>query len=197
MRAALLEETGKPLVVRDDVTIADPRPGHVRVRVKHCGICHSDLSLVDGVFPTPMPIILGHEAAGVVEAVGADVDGLAVGDPVVLTPVAPCGTCYWCVRGEPGCCLNASMIATNTFRDGSTGLSRGDQMVFRGVGVAGFAEHVVTPATGAVKIPRGVPLDVAGVIGCAVQTGVGAVLNTARGEAGATLLVIGHGGHGV
>jgi Zn-dependent alcohol dehydrogenase len=75
MRAALLEEAGKPLVVRDDVTIADPRPGHVRVRVSHCGICHSDLSLVDGVFPTATPIILGHEAAGVVDAVGADVDG--------------------------------------------------------------------------------------------------------------------------
>ena len=67
----------------------------------------------------------------------------------MLTPVAPCGTCYWCVRGEPGVCLNASMIATNTFRDGSTGLARGDQMVYRGVGVGGFAEHVVTPATGA------------------------------------------------
>ena len=197
MRAALLEEAGKPLVVRDDVTIADPRPGHVRVRVSHCGICHSDLSLVDGVFPTATPIILGHEAAGVVDAVGADVDGLAIGDPVVLTPVAPCGTCYWCVRGEPGVCLNASMIATNTFRDGSTGLARGDQMVFRGVGVGGFAEHVVTPATGAVKIPRGVPLDVACVIGCAVQTGVGAVLNTARVEPGASVLVLGLGGIGL
>jgi S-(hydroxymethyl)glutathione dehydrogenase / alcohol dehydrogenase len=197
MRAALLEEAGKPLVVRDDVTIANPLPGHVRVRVSHCGICHSDLSLVDGVFPTATPIILGHEAAGVVDAVGPDVDGLEPGDPVVLTPVAPCGTCYWCVRGEPGCCLNASMIATNTFRDGSTGLSRGDQMVFRGVGVGGFAEYVVTPATGAVKIPRGVPLDVACVIGCAVQTGVGAVLNTARVEPGASVLVLGLGGIGL
>ena len=197
MRAAILEEPGKPLVVRDDVSIADPRPGHVRVRVRHCGICHSDLSLVDGVFPAPTPIVLGHEAAGVVDAVGADVEGLAPGDHVVLTPVAPCGDCYWCVRGEPGVCVNASMISTNTFRDGTTGLSRGDDVVFRGVGLGGFAEYALVPASGAIKIAEDVPLDVACVIGCAVQTGVGAVLNTARVEAGASVLVMGLGGIGL
>jgi Zn-dependent alcohol dehydrogenase len=197
MRAAVLEEAGKPLVVRDDVTIADPRPGHVRVRVRHCGICHSDLSLADGVFPSPTPIVLGHEAAGVVDAVGSDVEGLAPGDPVVLTPVAPCGTCYWCVRGEPGVCVNATMIATNTFRDGTTGLSRGGEVVFRGIGLAGFAEYAVVPASGAIKVGADVPLDVACVIGCAVQTGVGAVLNTARVEPGASVLVIGLGGIGL
>jgi Zn-dependent alcohol dehydrogenase len=197
MRAAILEESGKPLVVRDDVSIADPRPGHVRVRVRHCGICHSDLSLVDGVFPTPTPIVLGHEAAGVVDAVGPDVEGLAPGDHVVLTPVAPCGACYWCVRGEPGVCVNASMITTNTFRDGTTGLSRGGDVVFRGVGLGGFAEYALVPASGAIKIAKDVPLDVACVIGCAVQTGVGAVLNTARVEAGASVLVMGLGGIGL
>jgi Zn-dependent alcohol dehydrogenase len=197
MRAAILEESGKPLVVRDDVSIADPRPGHVRVRVRHCGICHSDLSLVDGVFPTPTPIVLGHEAAGVVDAVGPDVEGLAHGDHVVLTPVAPCGACYWCVRGEPGVCVNASMITTNTFRDGTTGLSRGGDVVFRGVGLGGFAEYALVPASGAIKIAKDVPLDVACVIGCAVQTGVGAVLNTARVEAGASVLVMGLGGIGL
>jgi S-(hydroxymethyl)glutathione dehydrogenase / alcohol dehydrogenase len=197
MRAALLEEAGRPLVVRDDVAIADPGPGHLRVRVRHCGICHSDLSLADGVFPTPTPIVLGHEAAGVVDAVGPDVSGLAPGDPVVLTPIAPCGACYWCVRGEPGVCVNASMIATNTFRDGTTGLSRDGQTIFRGVGLGGFAEYALVPATGAIKIPAGVPLDVACVIGCAVQTGVGAVLNTARVEPGASVLVMGLDGIGL
>ena len=197
MRAAVLEAAGKPLVVRDDVTIADPRPGHVRVRIRHCGICHSDLSLVDGVFPAPTPIVLGHEAAGVVDAVGSDVEHLAPGDPVVLTPVAPCGACYWCVRGEPGVCVNASMIATNTFRDGTTGLARGGEVVFRGVGLGGFAEYAVVPASGAIKVGADVPLDVASVIGCAVQTGVGAVLNTARVEPGASVLVIGLGGIGL
>ena len=194
MKAALLEAAGHPLRVRE-ITIAPPGPGHVRVR--HCGVCHSDLSIVDGTFPSPLPIVLGHEAAGVVDAVGAGVHHLTVGDHVVLTPCPPCGTCYWCVRGEPTVCVNASGIQTNTFPDGSTGLALNGQVVYRGVGLGAFAEYVVTPATGAVKIPADVPLDVACVIGCAVQTGVGAVLNTARVEEGATVLVMGLGGIGL
>jgi S-(hydroxymethyl)glutathione dehydrogenase / alcohol dehydrogenase len=197
MRAALLEAAGEPLVVCDNVTIADPGPGQVRVRVRHCGVCHSDLSIADGVFPSPTPIILGHEAAGVVESVGPQVSGLAPGDPVVLTPVPPCGTCYWCVRGEPGVCVNASMITSNTFHDGSTGIARGDETVFRGVGLGAFAEYVLAPAAGAVKVGPDVPLDVACVIGCAVQTGVGAALNTAGVEPGASVLVMGLGGVGL
>jgi Zn-dependent alcohol dehydrogenase len=197
VRAAVLEEAAKPLVVRDDVEIADPRPGQVRVRVTHCGVCHSDLSLADGVFPAATPIVLGHEAAGIVDAVGSDVQGLAAGDHVVLTPLPPCGTCYWCVRGEPGVCVNAQNIATNTFPDGSTGLSRHGDVVYRGVGLGGFGEYVLTTATGAVRVDPDVPLDVVCVIGCAVQTGVGAALNTARVEPGATVLVMGLGGVGL
>jgi Zn-dependent alcohol dehydrogenase len=197
MRAAVLEEAGKPLVIHDDVDIEEPGVGHVRVRVKHCGICHSDLSMVDGVFPSPMPVILGHEAAGVVDVVGPGVEDLVAGDHVVLTPAPPCGTCYWCVRGEPGVCVNAIGIQTSTLRDGRTGLSRRGAIVYRGVGLGAFAEHVLTPTTGAIKIPTEVPLDVACVIGCAVQTGVGAVLNTARVEEGATVLVMGLGGVGL
>ena len=100
MRAALLETPGQPLAVVDDVEIEEPRAGQVRVKVAHCGICHSDLPIVDGSFPAPTPIVLGHEAAGVVDAVGPGVTNLVPGDPVVLTPCPPCGTCYWCVRGE-------------------------------------------------------------------------------------------------
>ena len=151
MRAAVLEEAAKPFVIRDDLDVAAPRTGQVRVRVTHCGICHSDLSLADGVFPPPTPIVLGHEAAGVVDAVGPDV----------------------------------------------TGLARGGTVVYRGVGVGGFGEYALTTATGAVKIDADIPLEVACVIGCAVQTGVGAVLNTARVEAGATVLVMGLGGIGL
>jgi Zn-dependent alcohol dehydrogenase len=197
MRAAILEAPGEPLVVHDDVELADPRPGQVRVRVTHCGVCHSDLSVADGVFPSPTPIILGHEAAGVVDGVGADVGGLAPGDPVVLTPVPPCGTCYWCARGEPGVCVNVAMLQTASFHDGTTGLSHRGAVVYRGVGLAAFAEYVLVPATGAIRVPAGVPLEVACVIGCAVQTGVGAVLNTARVQAGATVLVMGLGGIGL
>jgi len=196
MKAALLETPGQPLRVRD-ITIADPGPGQVRVRVRHCSVCHSDLSIVDGTFPSPLPIVLGHEAAGEVDAIGPGVAHLGVGDHVVLTPCPPCGTCYWCVRGEPTVCVSASAIQTNTFPDGSTGLALGEQVVYRGVGLGAFAEYVVTSATGAVKISATVPLDVACVIGCAVQTGVGAVLNTARVEEGATVLVMGLGGIGL
>jgi len=191
MRAALLEAPGAPLRVCDDIEIAPPRAGQVRVRIAHCGVCHSDLSVVDGVFPAPLPIVLGHEAAGVVDAVGEGVDQLAPGDPVVLTPAPPCGRCYWCVRGEAALCADASGIVPNTVLDGSTGLSRGGAMVYRGIHVAACS------ASAAVKVPRDVPLEVACVIGCAVQTGVGAVLNTARVVEGATVLVMGLGGIGL
>lgn len=197
MKAALLEAAGRPLALVDDIEIEEPRAGQVRVRVAHCGICHSDLSIADGLFPAPLPIILGHEAAGVVDAVGPDVSGLSPGDRVVLTPCPPCGACYFCVRGEASVCVNSLGISTNTLPDGRTGLSRRGETVYRGVNLAAFAEYVVLAAQGAVRIPDGVPLDVACVIGCAVQTGVGAVLNTARVEEGASVLVMGLGGIGL
>ncbi len=197
MRAAVLEVVGEPLRLYDDVEIEEPRAGHVRIRVSNCGICHSDLSFVDGTFPGPLPIVLGHEAAGVVDSVGPHVEGLAPGDPVVLTPCPPCGTCAWCVRGEASVCVNSLGLQTSQFPDGRTGLSRGGERIYRGVNMSAFAEYVVLPATGAVKIPPDVPLEVACVIGCAVQTGVGAVLNTAQVEEGDTVLVMGLGGVGL
>ena len=197
MRAAILESAGKPLSVVSDVAIAAPGPGQVRVKVENCGVCHSDLSLVDGAFPGPVPIILGHEAAGVVDALGPSVRDLKIGDPVILTPCPPCGTCYFCVRGEASLCVDTIGLLTNAFPDGSTGLSRGEDRVYRGLNVAAFAQYVVTSERGAVRIDADVPLDVACVIGCAVQTGVGAVLNTAGVEEGATVLVMGLGGIGL
>lgn len=196
MKAAILERQGAPLVI-DEVDIVEPGHGQVRVNVHYCGLCHSDLSLIDGTFPTEVPIVLGHEAAGVVESVGPGVAGVAAGDHVILSPVPPCGTCYGCLRGEPGTCANVVGITTHALGDGSTGLSRRGQRVLRGVGVAAFAEQVVTPASGAVKVDAAVPLEIACVIGCAVQTGVGAVLNTAGVEEGATVLVMGLGGVGL
>jgi Zn-dependent alcohol dehydrogenase len=197
MRAAVFEKVGEPLVVANDVDVAEPGPGQVRVAVSHCGVCHSDLSVVNGSFPVEPPIVLGHEAAGTVESVGPGVRGLAPGDPVVLTPCPPCGRCYGCLRGEPGTCANTLALFANALPDGTTPLSRKGKPVKRGLGVAAFAEYVVTPETGAVRIPADVPLEVACVIGCAVQTGVGAVLNTARVEAGASVLVMGLGGIGI
>jgi S-(hydroxymethyl)glutathione dehydrogenase/alcohol dehydrogenase len=197
VRAALLEAPGEPLRLRDDVTVAAPRAGEVLVRVAACGVCHSDLSIADGTFPSPLPIVLGHEAAGVVQAVGPGVAGLAAGDHVVLTPCPPCGRCYWCLRAQPTLCVEARGIQTQTLADGTTGLARGGETVWRGLGLGAFAETVVLPATGAIPIPADVPLDVACVLGCAVQTGVGAVLNTAGVEEGATVLVMGLGGVGL
>jgi S-(hydroxymethyl)glutathione dehydrogenase/alcohol dehydrogenase len=197
MKAAILEGQGQPLAVREDVEIADPGPGYVRVKIAHCGVCHSDLSIVDGAIPAPVPNILGHEAAGVVDGVGPGVHGLTPGDKVVLSPCPPCGTCYWCVRAEPQLCVSTVGMLTNTFTDGTTGLSRGDETIYRGVNVGAFAEYVVIQESGAVKIPADVPLDIACVVGCAVQTGVGAVLNTAQVEEGATVLIMGLGGIGL
>jgi Zn-dependent alcohol dehydrogenase len=197
MRAAVLEAQREPLRIRDDVEIGKPGPGYVRVRVAHCGLCHSDLSCIDGSFPTPLPVVLGHEASGVVEAVGPEVLGLAPGDPVVLTPCPPCGRCAWCVRGQASLCERNRGLATGTLPDGTTPLSRGGRPVYRGLNLGALAECAIVPASGAVRIPEDMPLDLACVIGCAVQTGVGAVLNEARVEAGASVLVTGLGGVGL
>jgi Zn-dependent alcohol dehydrogenase len=160
-------------------------------------VCHSDLHFVDGSLPAAFPSILGHEAGGVVEGVGPGVTGLAEGDKVILTLRPPCGRCYWCVRGEYSICpVYASM--GGTLPDGGTRLAHQGRTVFRGgTFLAAFAEQAVVPATGAVKVPDDTPLDIASVLGCAVQTGVGAVLNTAGVEPGATVLVVGLGGIGI
>lgn len=197
MRAAVLESYGQPLIVVDDVEIEAPHEGEVQVRVEHCGVCHSDLSVVDGAFPAPLPTVLGHEAAGVVEQVGPGVTALALGDRVVLTPCPPCGQCYFCQRGEFSICVNSLGLISSTLPDGGTRLTRGAQQLFRGLAVGAFGELVTVQEAAAVKVADDVPLDVACVIGCAVQTGVGAVVNTAKVEPGATVLVTGLGGVGL
>lgn len=197
MRAALLENYGQPLQVVDDVDIEPPHEGEVQVRIAHCGVCHSDLSVVDGALPAPVPTVLGHEAAGVVEAVGPGVSSLAPGDRVVLTPCPPCGQCYYCHRGEYSICVNSLGLITSTLPDGGTRLSRNGQQLFRGLAIGGFGELATVQEAAAIKVPDDVPLDVACVIGCAVQTGVGAVINTAAVEPGATVLVTGLGGVGL
>lgn len=195
MRAALHVEKGRPLQLVDDVEIRDPRAGEVLVRVHACGLCHSDLTVMEAGMSTP--VVLGHEAAGVVEAVGAGVTSHQPGDKVVLTPCPPCGGCYWCVRGQFSLCRLAMGVMTGAFPDGSTGLSRRGEKVWRGLNVAAFAEYAVTQAPGAVVVPSETPLDVACVVGCAVQTGVGAVLNAAQVEEGATVFVTGLGAIGL
>jgi Zn-dependent alcohol dehydrogenase len=196
MRAALLEGVDDVRVV-EDVEIEKPLEGEVLVRVQHCGVCHSDLHFVDGSLPCAFPSILGHEAGGTVEALGAGVTGLAEGDKVILSLRPPCGRCYFCVRGQFSICPQYANM-TGTLPDGGTRLSHQGRTVSRaGVFLAAFAEQAVVPANGVVKVPDDTPLEIAAVIGCSVQTGVGAVLNTAKVEAGATVMVIGLGGIGI
>ena len=197
MRAALLREAAKPIEIRDDLELVEPRAGEVRVRVKYCGLCHSDLGFVTGKTPLMGPQVPGHEASGIVEALGPGVTHLQQGDHVVLTPAAPCGQCYYCQRQQANLCVNAMSILSGTLADGSTGISLQGETVYRGCGIGALAECVTLPATGAVKIDKDVPLDVACVIGCALQTGVGAVLNTAQMEPGASCIVLGLGGVGM
>src|SRR5688500_7280916 len=143
MKAAVFETLGQPLNV-EEITIREPGPGEVLVRVAHCGVCHSDLSVLDGSFPAPLPVVLGHEAAGVVEEVGPGVRSVAPGDNVVLTPLPSCGHCYFCVRRQPTLCAQYSAaLFTSTMPDGSTPLRRGEETVYRGLGTAAFAEYAV------------------------------------------------------
>lgn len=196
MRAAVLENVGQIKI--DDVDIEEPRSTEVLVKVSDCGVCHSDFGYIDGSFPGAFPVVLGHEAAGTVEAVGDAVTDLTPGDHVVLCPLPNCGRCYYCVRQQPTLCAKYSMsLYTATRPDGTSPLSRSGSTVYRGVGVGGWAEYTVVPQEAAIKVDDDVDLASACVIGCAVQTGVGAVLNTAKVEPGATVLVTGAGGIGV
>ena len=198
MRAALLIEPGQPLTVVDGVEVEPPRTGEVLVRVAACGVCHSDVHYLDGVLTVGLPAVLGHEAAGVVEEVGPGVEGLAPGDKVVLTMRPQCGRCYWCVRGEGQLCsLGDAAVVEGAYADGGTRLRWRGSPVYRGLVLAAFAERTVVPAAAAVKVPADTPLDVAAVLGCAVQTGVGAAVNTARVRPGDTVAVAGLGGVGI
>jgi Zn-dependent alcohol dehydrogenase len=196
VRAAVLEADGSLAVSR--IEVEEPREHEVLVRVTDCGVCHSDLSLIDGDLPTERPVVLGHEAAGVVEAVGPGVTAVRVGDPVVITPLPSCGRCALCLRGNPTLCLvHSSGLYTATRDDGTTPLGRDGAPVLRGLGVGGWSERVVVPAIAVVKVGDDTDLAEACVIGCAVQTGVGAVINTAGVEPGATVAVLGAGGIGI
>lgn len=198
MRAAILEKQGQPIQIVDDVEIAMPRQGEVCIKVAFCSLCHSDYSVVSGVYPVSEPIIVGHEAAGVVVSVGPGVKSLAAGDHVVINAIYPCGQCYFCQRGNFGICSYSSPgLMTHTLPDGETGLLRHGRRVLRGIGAGALAEYTIAPEASAVRIDPDIPLDVACVTGCAVRTGVGAVLNTADVEAGATVLILGCGGVGL
>ncbi|MER6529133.1 alcohol dehydrogenase catalytic domain-containing protein [Streptomyces sp. NPDC001508] len=181
---------GERIRVVDDLRVRDPGPGEVLVAVAAAGLCHSDLSVVDGTIPFPVPVVLGHEGAGVVEAVGVGVTHVAPGDHVALSTLANCGTCADCDRGRPTMCRRAIGRPGRPF-------TRGGEPLFQFASNSAFAERTVVKAVQAVRIPKDVPLPCAALIGCGVLTGVGAVLNRARVERGDSVLVIGAGGIGL
>jgi S-(hydroxymethyl)glutathione dehydrogenase / alcohol dehydrogenase len=193
VRAAVLHSIDdEKMDIRDDVVAVGPGPGQVRIRTRAAGVCHSDLSARVGGLPQPVPAILGHEAAGDVVAVGDGVAGLAVGDRVIANWLPPCGSCPSCLRGEPYLCL-AHVIAAYI----EPRFLVADIPAFGMAGCGAFAEEMVVPQEGAVKFAADVPYEVAALVGCGVMTGVGAVINTARVEPGATVAVIGCGGVGI
>ncbi len=197
MKAAVLYAAGQPLQV-EDVAVEDPHRGEVMVRVAAGGVCHSDLHVINGDLTAPLPVVLGHEGAGVVEKVGEGVDEFRPGDHVVLLWRASCGNCLYCLSGRPALCeLGAGIRWSGRLADGTSRFRRGDQEIRHHAGVSSFSELTVLPREGLVKIDPSVPLEKAAIVGCAVMTGVGAVINTARVEPGASMVVVGCGGVGL
>ena len=193
--AAVLWQPGKLEIL--EIELANPKDGEVLVRIAGCGVCASDLHVVDGDLPEPMPLVLGHEAAGIVEEVGAGVESLAPGDHVVLALVPACGECAECRRGRQNFCeLGARMAASGTLADGTSRLSTNGTSLHHFNSISSFSSHAVVPETAAVKIRPDVALDAVALIGCSVLTGYGAVVNTAGVEEGASVAVWGCGGVG-
>jgi S-(hydroxymethyl)glutathione dehydrogenase / alcohol dehydrogenase len=197
MKAAVLWEPGEPVEVLD-VDLAGPREGEVLVRIAACGLCHTDLHVVDGHLPEPFPLVLGHEASGTVVETGPGVERLREGDHVVLALVPSCGECPECRRGRTNFCeLGAHMSSTGTLADGTSRLSLNGAELHHFNSVSSFAEYAVVPESAAVAIRRDVALDRAALVSCAVITGCGAVFNTAGVKGGASVAVWGCGGVGL
>jgi S-(hydroxymethyl)glutathione dehydrogenase/alcohol dehydrogenase len=197
VRAVVLEATGGPLTVCD-LELAPPGPEEVLVRLGASGVCHSDLNAVDGTAETLCPVVLGHEGAGVVEAVGEGVTRVRQGDHVALSWAPPCGMCEECRRELPWLCSTAwPAMAAGGLLDGTSRLSRNGEAIHHYSFLSTFAEACVVPERSCVRIPDDVPLEVAGLVGCAVTTGLGAVWRTAGTKEGDRVAVIGCGGVGL
>lgn len=195
-RAAVFHDVGRPFEVRE-IDLREPRAGEVLVRIAAVGICGTDLHSVKGDWDRPKPMVLGHEGAGVVEAVGDGVEGLAEGDAVVLSWAPSCGHCADCVRGRPAMCIELQRaIAAGTLLDGTTGMEADGEVVYRGTATGALTEHLTVGADVALPLGDGVPLEQAALLGCAALTGIGAVLFQGRPQAGSSVLVIGAGGVG-
>ena len=191
MKAAVFHGADRPVAI-EDVRVKDPGPGEVRVALKAAGLCHSDLSVIDGSIPYPVPVVLGHEGAGVVDAVGAGVTAVKEGDTVVLSTLAHCGRCSACEVGRPTECRNAP----NPKESQPFTLANGTR-AYAFANASAFVGATTVREQGAIPIDARVPFHCAALIGCGIMTGVGAVLNRARVEAGSSMAVFGLGGIGL
>ena len=204
-RAAVLSEMGaarpyadsRPLAVQT-VALEPPGRGEVQVAIRAAGLCHSDLSVINGDRPRPLPMALGHEAAGVVEALGPGVDDLAIGDPVVMVFMPSCGHCDPCAGGRPALCEpGAAANGRGELLGGARRLFREGAPIHHHLGCSAFAERAVVSRRSLVRIDPDLPFEIAALFGCAVLTGVGAVVNTAAVRAGQSVVVVGLGGVGL
>ncbi len=198
MKAAILYQTKKPLVI-EDIEVPEPEEGEVLVKLVATGVCHTDLHPIKGDFPVPLPIVLGHEGAGIVKKVGKGVTSVKPGDHVVLSVMPYCGRCRYCLIGKPYLCIVAwPTIFGGTLLNGAKRLRKKDgQELNHFFGQSSFAEYALVYETTVVKIRDDAPLDKVALFGCGVTTGVGAVVNTAKVEAGATVAIFGCGGVGL
>ena len=198
MKAAVFYEHNAPLSV-EDIQIDAPKRTEVLVKTAASGVCHSDLSVMNGSIPfPPPPAVLGHEGAGVVEEVGADVTAVKPGDHVILSWRPSCSRCGYCVTGRPQLCQTGNLeLFQGYLPDGTSRLHKGDTELRHFTGVSSFAEYAVVPDSGVVKIRPDVPFEAAALVGCGVMTGVGAAINTAKVEPGTSVVVIGCGGVGL
>lgn len=193
-KAAILETPGQGLVI-GDVDIADPGPHEVLIDTKACGLCHSDLHFIDGTYPHALPAVPGHEAAGVVKAVGSEVRSVSVGDHVVSCLSAFCGQCEFCVTGRLALCLGGN---TRRGKGEAPRITRsGGEMVNQMLNLSAFSEQMLIHENACVSINKDMPLDRAAVLGCAVTTGAGTIFNAAKVTPGETVVVVGCGGVGL
>ena len=209
IRAAVLDRSGLPAPYADsyplqirNVDLAGPGHGEVLVRVEAAGLCHSDLSVIDGNRPRPLPMVLGHEAAGIVEELGPGVSDLVIGDHVVFVFVPSCGTCEYCSEGRPALCIPAATAnGAGVLLSGERRLSEAHEdhhhALNHHLGVSAFAQYATVSRQSLVKVDRDLDLKHAALFGCAVLTGVGAVLNGAKVAAGDKVAIIGLGGVGI
>lgn len=197
VKAAVLHEVGKPLVI-EEIEIDPPKQNEVAIKVVASGLCHSDYSVMHGVVPPNLPVVCGHEAAGIVEEVGPGVTHVKPGDTVIASLLPCCGECTFCREDKPFLCTQTmATMGQMTMPDGTTRLRVGGKPLHAFCAIGSFAERAVLPAGQAIRVEGDAPLDKVCLIGCGVTTGVGAALNTAKVEPGSSVAVIGCGGVGL